>query len=285
VAWCTACGRQATGADKFCQGCGTPLDRKVEPNPGVKDTVPQPPVDETPRDLAAVWSADAKLEHRPRSARTISIVLAVCGVVAIGAVSAVIAVGVGGSNKHQEKLTPQAHSTVSHAATPTTAASSSAAHTATPTVSTDPAEFQARALDTLLTAAGAARGKVGTAVGQLQSCQTDPFDAAQTLQSAINVRTQVLGQLGSLNTSALPASLVDSLRNAEQLSVQADDAYQTWAESLEGYFCTGSADLTADFHTGDAYSQQATAAKSDFVNQWNPIAAKYGLATRRASDL
>lgn len=289
LSWCTACGRKALASDKFCQGCGAPLHADAPQAPVAANTVQRPLPQDPPRELPATWTTEpTPPPSRAKPGRTLSFVLGTCGVLVVGVVAAVVTVGLSNSGKHKESLTTQAQVATPHspsAAATAAAPSTSVRHSQSPTATTEPAAYQARALDTLLNAAGAARGKVGTAVGQLQACQMDPATAAQDLQSAINVREQVLNQLLTLNTSALPPALVAGLHNAEQLSVQADESYQSWAATLEGSDCTGSADLTSDFQAADSYSQQATAAKTDFVNQWNPIAAKYGLATRQASDL
>ena len=292
MSFCAVCGLEAAGGDRFCQRCGAQLPAAVLEQ---ERAVAGP---------AAVEHAAAAPRRPDRRAGWLLAAVAVC-LIAVGAVVVVLLTRP--SHKANAQLSAASQATprspvspVSPAsraspagpgATPATSPSPSPSPRPSPTASppavdgSSPEAYQARTVDHLLDLAAPARGKVGTSVQQLQSCQIDPYAAEQALQSAIDVRTQLLSQLDTLDLSALPGGVVPGLRAAEQLSLDADESYLSWAQSLEAYPCDGSAPQTSDFADGDSYSAQATAAKASFTALWAPIAQRYGLTARQSSDL
>lgn len=90
---------------------------------------------------------------------------------------------------------------------------------------------------------------------------------------------------------ALAADAIDEgveLRNAlirvADYSLRADEEFLTWAEANDG--CTGT-DTPKDRHfdRGQQISiDQASPAKQEFANRWNPVAEQEGLSSRSAND-
>ncbi len=86
---------------------------------------------------------------------------------------------------------------------------------------------------------------------------------------------------------------VDQLANGDQLrtllvqaltySLQADQKFVAWAHNMATAGCTGHATHDADYAAAQAASSGATTSKQSFVKLWNPIATRYGLATRSES--
>jgi len=99
------------------------------------------------------------------------------------------------------------------------------------------------------------------------------------------VRRQLARQLRAADLAALPggARLRQPLLTVWSDSSRADDAYVTWTENQA--FCVNRAGDDAAKQRGDHFSVLATAAKTAFLRQWNPIAAQYGLASRDFSRI
>lgn len=167
--------------------------------------------------------------------------------------------------------------------TPSAPASSPAADQAA-------ARRQAKALDSLLDRNSGARRQVGNAVATVESCPdaASMQSAAQIFQQAAQQREQLIGELGTLDLSAVDggAAAARLLRDAWQQSADADRAYGGWAQSVIRSGCpNGIAPRTADRDRADTISGQATRSKQSFVLTWNPIANRYGLAARTGDGI
>ncbi|MET8546594.1 hypothetical protein ABZW03_39175 [Kitasatospora sp. NPDC004799] len=171
---------------------------------------------------------------------------------------------------------------------PSTAASPSGAPTGTPSpTATGPgpgAKAQAQALDGLLSEGENAKAPIGSAVAKVTSCppKADIESAAQVFDNGASQRTALLAKLSQLSVTDVPggADAVNSLRSAWQLSADIDKAYASWARAVAAQGCTGRAPATQDKKHADELNPQATQAKTDFMNKWNPIAKNYGLTPR-----
>ncbi|MER7704854.1 hypothetical protein ABTX81_18420 [Kitasatospora sp. NPDC097605] len=171
---------------------------------------------------------------------------------------------------------------------PTPAASDTAAASATPspteTAGGPNAQSQAKALDELLTQGESAKAPIGNAVAKVNSCPAKPdIDAAaQVFDNGAKQRDQLLAKLATLSVTDLPggADAAQSLKSAWQLSADIDRAYASWARTVAGQGCSGSAPNTADKKRADELNPQATQAKKDFVTKWKVIADQFGLTAR-----
>jgi hypothetical protein len=145
---------------------------------------------------------------------------------------------------------------------------------------------QAEQLNALLAQSGAARGSVVDAVAAVSAC-ADVSAGANALAAAAHSRQDALDRLESLDTEALPhgAQLTSTLRTALQKSLEADQHFATWAQSVQRDGCGGSAPHDSQYQTGIQASREATAAKHSFVRLWNPIAASEGLSGLEETDI
>ncbi|WP_369183882.1 hypothetical protein [Streptomyces sp. Y1] len=142
---------------------------------------------------------------------------------------------------------------------------------------------QARALDVLLGSSSSTRTAISGAVDDVGSCGNVSYDA-QVLRGAAGDRNALVTRLQNLDTSALPAVLSAQLQQAWKSSALADQAFARWADTQVG--CTGTANPdTPEHDEASRQSDAATAAKKAFVNAWNPIAARYGLAQREETGI
>ncbi len=152
----------------------------------------------------------------------------------------------------------------------------------------DDAEAQAEALNTLLAQSNDSRNAVIGAVQNIKKCQ-GLQKAARDLRAAAAQRQGLVKQLGGLQTGALPQhdALTSALTNAWQASAQADNSYAAWGDQVAGdKGChKGRARPTRQQSKGNRASGDASAAKKNAAKLWNPIAGKYGLDERQASQL
>ncbi len=102
----------------------------------------------------------------------------------------------------------------------------------------------------------------------------------------VNQRASEYGRASTLPTSALPdgAQLKSELVAALGSSLTADRDYLTWAQQQLSGGCTPSSQSSAYLAAYSA-SQLADAAKQAFVQVWNPVAAKYGVAQNSPRDI
>jgi hypothetical protein len=144
---------------------------------------------------------------------------------------------------------------------------------------------QASAINDLLTASGASRATLGTAISEVRSCDftADPLSTMDTVNQA---RTGQVRTAQGLAIGDLPGgeNLRDLLVQLLRKSAEADGDYQAWAQRVAGSDCAlgaGAAQLTA----ADTASSAATTLKKTFLTAWNPIAARYQLPQRKEPDI
>ncbi|MFB7677449.1 hypothetical protein ACFC26_39225 [Kitasatospora purpeofusca] len=154
----------------------------------------------------------------------------------------------------------------------------------------DRARGQAAGLDGLLGRNDGTRRQVTSAVDAVASCSgpADARAAGRTLRAAAGERDKLLDALRSTDLSAVPGGpqLADRLRVAWTASALADRAFARWADSVAADGCAaGAVPRTEDWDEGVRQSAAATAAKSAFVADWNPLALSFGLAGRDADAI
>ena len=177
-------------------------------------------------------------------------------------------------------------------ATPSPAASSlsPSPSAASPSATSSPsgpatASQQAAALATLLTSSGAARTALHNAVNQVGSC-TNLSGAVSQLQAVVNQRAGQYRRASALPASALPdgPQVKSKLIAALGSSLTADRDYLSWARQQLAGGCTPTSQSSA-YHAAFSASQRADAAKQAFVQVWNPVAARYGIAQESPRDI
>jgi hypothetical protein len=144
---------------------------------------------------------------------------------------------------------------------------------------------QAAALGALLTSSAAARTALHQAVTQVGACANLPGAVSQ-LQDVVNQRSSEYGHASALATSALPggAKVKSALVAALGRSLKADQDYLAWAREQMTGGCTPTSQSSA-YTAAFSASEQADAAKQAFVQVWNPVAARYGIAQESPRDI
>jgi hypothetical protein len=147
------------------------------------------------------------------------------------------------------------------------------------------ASQQAAALSALLTSSAAARTALHNAVTQVGGC-TNLSGAVSQLQAVANQRAGQYGRASALPTAALPggAQVKSKLLAALGSSLTADRDYLSWARQQLKGGCTPSSQSSA-YNAAFSASQRADAAKQAFVQVWNPVAARYGVAQKSPRDI
>ena len=176
------------------------------------------------------------------------------------------------------------------AATPTPAASSPSPSLSSPSAASSPsapvtAPEQAAALSALLTSSAAARTALHNAVTQVGGCTHLPGAVSQ-LQAVVNRRAGQVDQASTLPIAALPGGtqVKSKLMAALDSSLTADRDYLSWARQQLTGGCTPTSQSSA-YNAAFAASQRADAAKQAFVQVWNPVAARYGIARESPRDI
>ena len=200
--------------------------------------------------------------------------------VAVLAVLAVIFAGVALSKRPapaQSAPSPPASRSASPSATGVSA-------TASPSGTALAAE-QASALGTLLKSSVKARTALHKAVRQVGACANLPGAISQ-LQEVVNQRSSEYGRASALATSALPdgAKVKSALVAALGISLKADQDYLAWARQQQSGGCAPASQSGA-YNAAFSASQQADAAKQAFVQLWNPVAARYGIAQKSPNEI
>ncbi|MEU5012942.1 hypothetical protein AB0G35_22090 [Streptomyces sp. NPDC021749] len=157
-----------------------------------------------------------------------------------------------------------------------------------PKATTDPAEAQAKGLDALLADSNNSRSSVIGAVNNIKSC-SNLGNAAKDLRAAAGQRNDLVKRLQQLPVDKIPGHerLTAALTKAWQSSAAADNHYAAWAGQVGGKKgChKGRARGTRQAVQGNAASAQATQAKKQAAQLWNPLAQKYSLTERRPEQL
>ena len=223
-------------------------------------------------------------------------IVAVLLVVAVGAV-ALFHARSGTSKNAAGTAVPAASSLVSPAPSGDTAAASAAASappsatqataaagsagspsaTSAPSAVVPAAEQQhaaAVAVSTVIAQAASTRSLVSGAVQGLAGCTLDAASADSRLSQAIAERQALLTQLPAAQFAALPhgPELEALLRKAWTESVQADQAFQSWAKVFEPGKKCGT--KNPGFARGEALSNAATHDKLAFAARWNDEVAR-----------
>jgi hypothetical protein len=144
---------------------------------------------------------------------------------------------------------------------------------------------QAAALSALLTSSAAARTALHNAVTQVGTC-TNLSGAVGRLQAVEDQRAGQYGRAQALPTAALPggAQVKSKLLAALGSSLTADRDYVSWARQQLNGGCTPSSQSSA-YNAAFSASRRADAAKEAFVQAWNPVAARYGIARESPRDI
>jgi serine/threonine-protein kinase len=203
-------------------------------------------------------------------------------IVAAAAVVSGVALSGRSTSAHPAASTPApTASSPSPSASPSLSSPSATASPSGPVT----ASQQAAALSALLTSSAAARTALHNAVTQVGTC-TNLSGAVGRLQAVENQRAGQYGRALALPTAALPggAQVKSKLLAALGSSLTADRDYVSWARQQLTGGCTPSSQSSA-YNAAFSASQRADAAKQAFVQVWNPVAARYGIAQKSPRDI
>jgi hypothetical protein len=140
-------------------------------------------------------------------------------------------------------------------------------------------------LAALLSQSVSDRSSVNNAYNDVLQCGPDLDQDAQVFQTAASSRQQLLSQLAGLpSRSALSPSMLQDLSHAWQESLQVDDDYQQWAQDEAGNGCADSS-TDSSYLAGVHPNTQATANKTAFTDEWNPLAGQYHLTQYQQDQL
>ena len=177
---------------------------------------------------------------------------------------------------------PKTSTSTSAPASSSTAPSTSAKPTPTPTPTPTVNKVKVaqtaalKSLNNLVGQSGAARGGIGGAISNIGSCKSIP-QSVTTLTNAANTRHNLAAQASQLDLKSIPtgSQLIASFRNAMEQSAQTDRQYALWGQQVQG--CKKKAPSNPALKAAQVYDGQATAAKTDFANKYNAVAATLGL--------
>ena len=206
-------------------------------------------------------------------------VLAAGAVVAVAAaVASGVALSGGSAPAHPAAATPTPTASSPH---PSLSSPSAAASPSAPVTAPE----QAAALGALLTSSAAARTALHNAVTQVGGCTHLPAAVSQ-LQAVVNRRAGQYDRASALSTAALPggAQVKSKLLAALGSSLTADRDYLSWARQQLSGGCTPTSQSSA-YNAAFSASRRADAAKEAFVQAWNPVAARYGIARESPRDI
>jgi hypothetical protein len=157
--------------------------------------------------------------------------------------------------------------------------------TATASASPDPEARLAKSLDALVTLSGQYRANVAKAAQGLLDCGTAANDAAKAFGDAAAGRRNLSTEAQHLLTGTQPtdpawSGTVTAFVTFQEDSAKADDAYQNWAKTEAAEGCAPNSQQDPNFVKASKLSATATTDKQAFLKLWNPLATKFGLATR-----
>ncbi|MEU7870477.1 hypothetical protein [Dactylosporangium sp. NPDC049140] len=73
------------------------------------------------------------------------------------------------------------------------------------------------------------------------------------------------------------------LKEALGYSLAADRSFVSWGRARQSSGCGGGGQ--ADYDDAQRQTLNSSAAKTRFVDVWNPVASRYGLRTRSSNDI
>jgi hypothetical protein len=203
---------------------------------------------------------------------------------AVAAVIVAVVTGIALANQSAPARSPAQSTTSAPASRPPSPSPTGVSTTSSPSAAVLAAQ-QAAALGALLTSSAAARTTLHQAVTQVGACANLP-GAVSKLQDVVNQRSSEYGRASALATSALPdgAKVKSALVAALGISLKADQDYLAWARQQLSGGCAPASQSGA-YNAAFSASQQADAAKQAFIQLWNPVAARYGIAQKSPHDI
>jgi len=163
-------------------------------------------------------------------------------------------------------------------ASPTPFAVASPASSAVSSPAVPPRQQAAQALAGLLAQSGTDRAAITQAFDAVAGCSAALSQDETVFSNAAASRQELLGKLAALtDRSALPASMLQDLTMAWQVSGEADQDFARWTQDEISRGCSTNYRADANYKDAKEPDNQATTYKKAFVAQWTAIAEEYGL--------
>ena len=144
----------------------------------------------------------------------------------------------------------------------------------------------AQTLAALLAQSGTDRAAVTQAVSAVQDCSPGLSQDETVFSDAAASHQDLLGKLAALpGRSALPASMLQDLTMAWQVSGEADQDFARWTQDEISRGCSTDDHSDANYQAAMVPDNQATTYKKAFVAQWTAIANEYGLPLYRYNQI
>jgi len=133
-----------------------------------------------------------------------------------------------------------------------------------------------------------ARSEVSQATEGVQNCTEDPTTALTPIKAGLAIRQGIAGNLNNIDLSGVSGGpqLLASLKAAINDSVTADEAFVAWVMDVQASDAQGGQgqpsacsqyQSDSNWQAANVASTAATNDKTQFVSEWNPVAAAYGL--------
>ncbi|WP_426504847.1 hypothetical protein ACPPVO_45350 [Dactylosporangium sp. McL0621] len=142
---------------------------------------------------------------------------------------------------------------------------------------------QAAAVDALLDAGISSRTKLNAAIDLVNNC-TLLERAIGDMQTVGSERQSQIDSVSRFDLSAIPEGeqVRSMLKEALGYSLAADRSFVSWGQARQSSECGGG---QADYEEAQRQTLNSGAAKTRFVDVWNPVASRYGLRTRSSNDI
>jgi len=170
-----------------------------------------------------------------------------------------------------------------------TAASPTPAASTTPAVSASPSETgDLQQLAAAVQQSSAARRITVNATGGVANCTIGTGAGIAMMNQSIRTREAALSDVSGLSGDSVPGgpALISNLVRAMNYSISADHRFIAWMRHA-GAAGTCPAQQTGDpaWDAGLRLSELAMDEKYQFVGEWNPLAAQFGLPAYSALDV
>lgn len=143
---------------------------------------------------------------------------------------------------------------------------------------------EALAVNQLLVAGKGDRSSVQAAVAAIASCADVP-GAERSLLSAASGRERLVSELGQLDLSALPTSMVDDLISSWLNSIDSDMSYAEWGKDKQAAGCSPNDYADPNYQSAVITDGRASTSKGAFLALWDPLAQRDGLPAWQESQL
>ena len=144
-------------------------------------------------------------------------------------------------------------------------------------------------ISAIVAVSAADRTRVINAIEAVQACALTAASGQSTLETVINDRRTGVAQLqhiAAIRAPAISSSMINDLMTTLNASISDDESYMSWMGDVAGgrSTCGGNPMADPNFAAAKAESDRTNLDKETFVEEWNPLAQRYGKPTYQSSD-